>query len=549
MPAFRQVLTGIAEAWRDRRDEVLEQGDQVVASIGRPTELAASDAPLDDDVAAAAMDALRRGFDPRWGGFGGAPKFPQPTTLGFVLRRAVREAAGALEMLRTTLDRMADGGIHDQVGGGFARYATDAAWHVPHFEKMLYDNAQLAQLYARAWQATGEERYRSVAADTLDHLLRDMRDPGGGFWSSQDADSEGVEGRFFVWSWDELVGLVGEPVARALGALPGGNWEGTNVLWRPRPVAAVAEEAGIGADELTRLVEEARAVLFAAREERVRPGIDDKVLTAWNAMAISALAEAGRAMDVAAYVDAARACATFLWDHLRDERGVLLRSWRGGVAGRPGFADDHALLASALLTLYETTFELRWFEASRTLAEELLERFHDEERGGFFQTAADAERLVVRPKELYDHATPSGNAAAAELLLRLAALTGEARYEEAALGALRLVRDVMGRAPTAFGHALSALDRSLGPGREVAIVGDPGDAATRALIREVTVARYRPNVSVAVTRPDDPAAPALIPLLKERTLVDGRPAAYVCERFACRLPVTDATALAAGLGG
>jgi uncharacterized protein YyaL (SSP411 family) len=549
MPAFRQVLTGIAQAWRDRRDEVMERGARVVAAIGRSAELTGSDAPLDDDAAVAAMDTLRSGFDPRWGGFGGAPKFPQPTTLGFVLRRAVRGAAGALEMVKTTLDRMADGGIHDQVGGGFARYATDAAWHVPHFEKMLYDNAQLAQLYTRAWQVTGEERYRSVVADTLDHLLRDMRDPGGGFWSSQDADSEGVEGRFFVWSWEELLGLVGEPVARAFGALPEGNWEGTNVLWHPRPVAAVAEEAAMGTDELARRVEEARAVLFAAREERVRPRIDDKVLTAWNAIAVSALAEAGRAMDVAGYVEAARTCAAFLLDHLRDERGRVLRSWRGGVAGRPGFADDHALLASALLTLYETTFELRWFEASRTLAEGLLERFHDEERGGFFQTAADAERLVVRPKELYDHATPSGNAAAAEVLLRLAALTGEARYEEAALGALRLVRDVMGRAPTAFGHALSALDRSLGPGREVAIVGDLDDSATRDLIREVTASRYLPNVSIAVTRPDDPAAHALVPLLRERTLVVGRPAAYVCERFACRLPVTDAAALAASLGG
>jgi uncharacterized protein YyaL (SSP411 family) len=312
-------------------------------------------------------------------------------------------------------------------------------------------------------------------------------------------------------------------------------------------VAGVAAGAGTETDELGRRIETARAVLFAARERRVRPRIDDKVLTAWNAMAITALAESGRAMGSPAYVDAARACAAFLWEHLRDERERLLRSWRAGVAGRPGYVDDHALLASALLTLYETTFELRWFEASRRLVEDLLDRFHDEQRGGFFQTAADAEPLVVRPKELYDNATPSGNSAAAEVLLRLAALTGVARYEEAALGALRLVRDVMGRAPTAFGHALSALDRTLGPGREVAIVGDPDDAATRALIREVTTARHLPNVSIAVSRPDDPAARELVPLLRGRTLVDGRPAAYVCERFACRLPVTDPAALAAEL--
>jgi hypothetical protein len=253
-------------------------------------------------------------------------------------------------------------------------------------------------------------------------------------------------------------------------------------------------------------------------------------------------------LDEPRFVEAAVACAAFVWEHLRDGDGRLLRSWRAGAAGRPAFADDHALLASGLLSLYETTFEPRWFEAARSLADELLSRFADEERGGFFQTAIDAEALIVRPKELYDNATPSGNSAAAEVLLRLAGLTGDGRYDAAAEGALRLVRDVMGRAPTAFGHALSALDRSLGPGREVAIVGDPDAPATRALVEQVT-GRFRPNVSLAVTRPDDPAATELVPLLRERTLVDGRPAAYVCERFACRLPVTDPADLAAALAG
>jgi uncharacterized protein YyaL (SSP411 family) len=402
---------------------------------------------------------------------------------------------------------------------------------------MLYDNAQLALLYARAWQVTDRAAYRTVAARTLDFLLRELRHPEGGFWSSLDADSEGVEGRFYAWSWAELTDLVGAEVAGAFGATPSGNWEGTNVLWFP-------DGPGAQSDEL----DDARRVLFAAREGRVHPATDDKVLTAWNAMAIAAFAEAGRALEVPAYVEAAEACAGFLWERLRDGEGRLLRSWRDGVPGRRAFADDHALLASALLTLYETTFELRWFEAARSLADLLLERFADPERGGFFQTADDAERLVVRPKELYDNATPSGNSAAADVLLRLAGLTGDGRYEEAAEAALRLVHDVLDRAPTAFGHALSALDRYLGPGREVAIVGDPELAGTRGLVRAVT-GSFRPNVSLAVTRPGDRAAERLVPLLRDRTLVDGRPAAYVCERFACRLPVTEPAAVVDALAG
>ncbi|MFN8232095.1 MAG: thioredoxin domain-containing protein [Actinomycetota bacterium] len=274
MPAFRQVLAGIAAAWRDRRAELMEQGAKIVEAIGRTADLAASGAPLDDAVAEQAFERLRGAFDPRWGGFGGAPKFPQPTTLGFVLRRAVRTRPGALEMLGTTLDRMAWGGIHDQVGGGFARYSTDATWHVPHFEKMLYDNAQLAQLYVRAWQVTGRDAYRAVASDVLGYLMRELRHPQGGFWSSQDADSEGVEGRFYVWSWDELTGLVGAETAAAFGASAGGNWEGTNVLWFLE-----------GADPADDALVEARRILFEARASRVEPATDDKVLTAWNAMA------------------------------------------------------------------------------------------------------------------------------------------------------------------------------------------------------------------------------------------------------------------------
>jgi uncharacterized protein len=532
LPAFRQVLEGIADAWTTRRDEVEVQSDRVIESIRRAGALEVSDEPLTGAVADEAFQTLRHAFDPRWGGFGGAPKFPHPMTLEFVLRQAIREVPDALEMVVLTLDRMAGGGMFDQVGGGFARYSTDGAWMVPHFEKMLYDNAQLALLYARAWLVTRDDHDREIASRTLDYLLREMRHTGGGFFSSQDADSEGVEGKFFVWSWGELVSLVGEEAAEAFGATPGGNWDGTNVLRAPA-----------GNDRW----DEAARRLFEAREARVHPAVDDKILTAWNALAIRAFAEAGRIFDDRTYVEAAVSCAAFLWDHLRDEDGRLLRSWRDGVAGVRGFADDHALLAGAFLTLYETTADVRWFVAARTLCDTLLERFADRERGGFFQTGSDADELVIRPKDLYDNAVPSGNSAAAEALLRLALFTGEARYEDAAVSALRLVRDVLPSAPSGFGQALCALDLYLGPSYEVAIVGDPEASDTRALVDEVMRTRWRPNLVLAVASPKDVDAGETVALLSDRPPIGADATAYVCQRFVCRLPVTEPSALASAL--
>jgi uncharacterized protein YyaL (SSP411 family) len=543
------VLGGIAEAWTERRDEVVTQGAKIAAHIARVGLLSASKEPLTDEITRAAFAVLGRVFDRERGGFGGAPKFPQPMTLEFALRCAVRGWERAAQIVTTTLDRMADGGIYDHLGGGFARYSTDASWHVPHFEKMLYDNAQLGRLYTRTWQVTHDDRYRRVAAETIEYLLREMQHAEGGFFSSQDADSEGVEGKFFVWGWDELVALVGPAVASCLGAVPDGNWEGTNVLWRPRAISDVASEHGLPADELEAEVEDARRMLFEIREGRVHPATDDKVLAGWNALAIGALAEAGRAFGEPSYIQEAVRCAEFVLTHLRDERGRLLRSWRNGTAGRPGFADDYALMAAACLTLYETTFELRWFEEATTLAGEMLRLFHDDERGGFFQTGSDAEELVLRPKELYDNATPSGNSVAAETLLRLASFTGDAEYERAGLSALRLVRDAMAGAPTGFGQALCALDRYLGPSNEVAIIGDPTAADTLALAAVVTNEAYRPNVMLAVAEPDDALAAATVPLLRDRVARDGRATAYVCERFTCKLPVTDSSSLREQLDG
>jgi uncharacterized protein len=523
VPAFRKVLLAVATAWRERREDLLSQGKRVVEAISAGP--APATEPLGREILDRALDGLRRAFDPDWGGFGSAPKFPQPMTLELLLRLDARGASDAQDMLTTTLDRMVAGGIYDQVGGGFHRYSTDRRWLVPHFEKMLYDNAQLASVYLHAHQVTGRERYRAVVEETLDYLLRDMRHSDGGFFSAQDADSEGVEGRFYVWSWDELVEEAGEDTARWLGASPSGNWEGSNVLHRTDE----AEPTGWP---------ERRRGLHERRSGRVTPATDDKVLAGWNGLAIAAFAEAGRTLGRPDYVEAAAAAADFVLSALRGE-GRLLRAWRDGRTSGPAYADDHASLGLACLALYETTFEDRWFVEATELADDVIRLFHDPEGGGFYQTGSDAEGLVLRPKELFDNALPSGNSAAAELLLRLSLLTGEPRYERAAESALRAVRDLLPRAPTAFGTALGALDLLVGPSREVAVVGPPGDTRTEALLDEIR-RRYLPNVVVAWS----PGDASSVPLLAGRSLVDGKPAAYVCERFACRRPVTEASELA-----
>jgi uncharacterized protein YyaL (SSP411 family) len=547
LPAFTRVLDAIASTWRERREDAETQAARVVEAIARTGTERGSNEPLTDEVPRRAFDLLRRAFDERWGGFGGAPKFPQPMTLEFLLRCHLHGRQGALDMVTTTLDRMVGGGMYDQLGGGFHRYSTDAHWHVPHFEKMLYDNAQLVRVYVRAWQVTKIDRYRRIASETAAYLLREMQHPSGGFFSSQDADSEGVEGKFFVWSWDELVDAGGEAVATLLGATPQGNWEGSNVLWLPLPLEAVAAEHGMDPGSLERDLDAVRARLFELREVRVHPATDDKVLAGWNAMAISAFAEAGRAFGEPALVDAAVRACDFVLEHLRDDRGRLLRSWREGTAQIPAYADDHALMAEACLTLYETTFELRYFREARAFGDELLRLFWDRERGGFFQTGSDAEALVVRPKELYDNAVPSGNSAAADVFQRLALLTGESEYERAGVSALRLVREPMAQAPNGFGAALCALDLYLSAAREVAIVGDPEDDRTRALAAEVTSARFLPNHVLTVSPPGDGDAFEAVELLKDRVQIDDAPTAYVCEHFVCKLPVTDAGALVSQL--
>ncbi|WP_217913763.1 thioredoxin domain-containing protein [Miltoncostaea marina] len=548
LPGFADLCRALAAAYRDRRDDVEAQAREVAGRLTAMAARRASAEPLDRQVIADAMVGLARQFDPADGGFGGAPKFPPSLALEFLLRRLWARPGdhNAREMAWLTLARMAAGGMYDQVGGGFHRYSVDGHWLVPHFEKMLYDNALLAADYALAYRVGGEPDHRRVAQETLDYLLREMRLPGGAFAAAQDADSPGGEGAFFVWTPEELERLLPPAQARAVtlryGVRPEGNFEGRSLLHVAAPLEAVSQELG---EDAGPLLEAARAALYAARAERPAPARDDKVLAAWNGLAIAALADAGTTLGRPDYLDAATAAAAFVLGEMVVD-GRLRRVHTGAEAVHLGQLDDHADLSHGLLRLYEATFEPRWLLAARELAARMVELFADPERGGFFYTGTDAERLVARTREVEDHPTPSGNSQAARVLLRLADLTGDAELEELALGALRLVRAEMARFPQAFGAALVALDHHLAERREIAVAGPRDDPRTADLVRAAREAAG-PHDAIAAGDPADAAATVAAPLLADRPLVGGAPAAYVCRRFACLAPVTDPDALRAAL--
>ncbi len=522
MPSWQQVLGAVADAWEGRREEIREQGARMAQRLQGGALLAPSEEPMDAASLDAAVAALRSSFDSVNGGWGGAPKFPAASVIEFLLRR------GEPQMALYTLRSMASGGINDQVGGGFARYSVDPTWTVPHFEKMLYDNALLARAYVHGWQASGDALLRRTAEETLEWALREMRAPEGGFYSALDADSEGVEGKFYVWALEELEEVLGDDAPAAIewfGATRRGNFEGTNVL------------ESRGAEPEPEVRARIRARLLQAREQRVRPGLDDKRLASWNALMISALADAGAVLGRPDLLDAARAAAAFVLERMRDPDGRLLRTFNNGEARLNAYLEDHGYLLEALLTLYEATFEERWFTEARALADTIVDRFADPDNGGFFSTSADHEALVARRKDLEDAPIPSGGSAAAFGLLRLAALTGEASYEEHALSHLRLLHEIAPQHPAAFGHLLQALDFHLSPTREVALAGDPeGVAALAVVVRE----QLRPHLVLA----GGPGGGA-VPLMEGRAAVEGRAAAYVCERFACLRPVTGADELRA----
>ncbi len=523
MPSFRMVMEAVTDAFERKREEIRERAGEVRERLGAVGMIEPQAEPTGKAELEAAIERLLTAADRERGGFGGAPKFPPASALELLLSRGEREVAGR------TLDAMLAGGIYDQVGGGFARYAVDAVWLVPHFEKMLYDNALLARAYLHGWQQLGHERYRRVCEETLDWMLREMRGPEGGFYSALDADSEGEEGRFYVWTPKqirELLGAEADAVIEYYGVSERGNFEGANILH----LAAGAEATPPPG------LDQARRTLYEARARRVWPGLDDKRLASWNALAISALAEAGAVLGRADYLEAARAGAEFVLGRMRDGDGRLLRTYKDGDARLNAYLEDHAFLLEALLTLYESSFEPRWFTAARELADGMIERFGDPERGGFFSVSADHEQLIARRKEIGDHPIPSGNSAAALGLLRLAALTGERKYEQQAEGVLALFAKTAGQHSESFAHLLRALDFQLAPTREVALVGDDVTALA-ATVRS----RFRPHLVLA-GGPEGSSEP---PLLRGRRQLDGQPAAYVCENFACRLPVAASEELAA----
>jgi uncharacterized protein len=523
MPSFRMVMEAVVDAFERKREEIRERSAGTRARLGAIGLIEPSPEPAEAAQLEEAVARLRASADLERGGFGSAPKFPPASALELLLARGERE------IVERTLDAMLAGGIYDQLGGGFARYSVDAAWLVPHFEKMLYDNALLARAYLHGWQVLGHERYRRACEETLDWMLREMRGPEGGFFSALDADSEGEEGRFYVWTPEQIREVLGEgagPVIEFYGVSERGNFEGANILHLAGGVDAPEPEG----------LAEARRALYDARAKRVWPGLDDKRLTAWNALAIAALAEAGAVLERDDYLDAARECADFLLDTLTDEDGRLLRTYKDGDARLNAYLEDHAFLLEALLTLYESSFEQRWFEQARALAETIIARFGDPKRGGFFSTSGDHEELIARRKEVGDHPIPSGNSSAALGMLRLAALTGERRYEQQAEGVFALFAKTATEHPESFAHLLRALDFHLSPTKEVALIGDDvGDLA--ATVR----AAHRPHLVLA----GGPEGSRQPPLLRDRPAIDGRPSAYVCEHFSCQAPVTTAEALAA----
>jgi len=548
MPSFRQVLEAVLDAYHHRRDEVERGSDQLLTAIRSGVPAAGSEpVPAGSEAEEASRRTLDHAFqflrgrhDPAHGGFGPAPKFPQPTTLEFLLRYHHRSGEeDALEMVLHTLRRMARGGIRDHLGGGFHRYSVDDRWLVPHFEKMLYDNGLLARVYLHAFQITGDAELRECATSTLDYVLRDLTGPEGGFYSARDADSEGEEGLFYLWTADEVDRLLGDErgprFRRIYDITPEGNFEGRNILNLSHPVSAGAESEGMGQERLEKELESSRDLLNRVRNHRPPPFRDEKILAGWNSFVLRALAEAGAVLGRDDYLDAARRNASFVLERMAED-GRLLRSWKDGPGGIPGFLEDYAGLGNALLTLHEATLESRWLRESRTLAEAVVDRFWDEEAGAFYDAARDGEELIVRPREILDNATPSGNSLAVELLWRMGRILGEGRFLNIVRRVLRSEMESMRRFPSAFGRLLAVLAvQDSASAMEVVILGPPGSVETRKLLREAH-RRYLPDRSVLGGDPDE--LPPLT-ILHGRSLRDGRPTAYVCKGSTCGPPVSD----------
>ncbi len=550
IPSFPQLLLAVADAYTNRRGDLEEQAQRLTDAIGRTGSLSASGGEPGEEILTEATAKLLQYFDEQYGGFGDQPKFPQPMTLEFAMSQHRRGGeAEAMHVAEHTLRQMAAGGIYDHLGGGFHRYSVDRVWLVPHFEKMLYDNAQLLRAYLHAWQINGRREHRQVVEETVDYVLREMTAPEGGFYSAQDADSEGEEGKFFVWTAAEIEAVLGKEEAdllgRAYGVTPAGNFEGKTILNLKQTPGEIARQTGAEEGAVAERLAAARQKLFLAREERVKPERDDKVLTEWNGLMIHALAEVGVVLGRADALEAASKAADFVLAEMSQENGFLFRSFKDGRARFNAYLEDYAAFARGLVALYEATFSLRWLAEAARLTKIMLAQFEDEARGGFYQTGIAHEELVVRRKDFIDNAIPSGNSMAAELLLRLAKLTGNDDYRSEAARVFQIMAAAMAQQPTGFGRMLTALDDLLSPSQEVAVVGSLTDARTQRLLEEVR-RHYLPHTVLALKEPEDENP---LPLMEGRTLVDGQPAAYVCENYACRLPVTSVEALRTAVVG
>ncbi|TWT88490.1 Glycosyl Hydrolase Family 88 [Pseudobythopirellula maris] len=555
MPGFDQVLTAVNDAWTKRHEEVLGTADQLTARLDDIAQSAGGGdgPPLTHALLEGAVRQLEQEYDPEHGGFGPAPKFPASMDMALLLRMHAHTSRPALvDMVHHTLNQMANGGIYDHLGGGFARYSVDERWLVPHFEKMLYDNALLAGVLVDSYLATGDETHARVARETLDYTLRGMTAPAGGFYSTEDADSaphddpngHKEEGLFYSWKPAEIRAILGEEAAdrfcRVYDVTPLGNFEGRSILNLPKPIALCAEEFGVPAGELEKELAASRAKLFDAREKRPRPGLDDKVLTAWNGLMIEAMARAGAAFGEPRYVDAAGKAADFILTELRTDDGRLLHSWRGGSAKLDAYLDDYTAMADALVTLYEVTGDEQRIDQAAGLLDTVLADFADPDAGGFYYTATGHETLITRNKELTDNATPCGNSLAACALMRLGQLTGEARYLDAAHRTLEVSSLLMQRAPRAMGNMLAALDRQLGPSRELVLVGGGDDA--KKIAGEIR-RRYLPRCVLAMRTGEEYRSPLLAGAFEGKEAIGGEPTLYVCENHACQAPVAGAEAI------
>ncbi|MEX2419282.1 MAG: thioredoxin domain-containing protein [Acidimicrobiia bacterium] len=541
MPSFTRVLQAVSDAWVAKREEVEGQAAALRQAIAAP-QIPTGDETPERESLVRAVEALATQFDPVHGGFGPAPKFPQSPTLEFLLRAARRPwAPQAEQMLVKTLQTMAHGGIHDRIGGGFSRYSVDARWLVPHFEKMLYDNALLARIYAQAWQLTGNPLFESVARDTIEYMLRDLALPAGGFASGEDADSEGEEGKFYVFSHDEVARAAGDgagPVMRVLGVTEEGNFEGRSILHQAEAPEVVAAEFGLEAAELLDLMAATETFLRAVRTTRVRPGLDDKAVCAWNAFAITALTEAGTVLDEPDYLRAAERTARFILDEMRRPDGRLIRARRQGRGDIPAFCDDYAATAVALFTLYQATGDVRWYREAAHLTGEMVRLFRDDADGLFFATGTDAEELIARPKNLFDNPTPSDNSLAAEAMQHMAAFTGDPAWSDRVDAVLRGASGLIDRYPGGAGQFLGVALVQLAPPYEIALIG-PGATGLARTVR----GRYHPEVFLAFS--ESPTTD--VPLLAGRPVIGGVATAYVCRGFVCQSPTTDPRALEAAL--